>query len=229
MAVIPLVLEKSVVTTEQGFETAGGRNGKALLIRNFDKEQLKATSPNLSYDLRIGAECKDHRDGWKRDILKNDHVDLEPGGAVIFETEESLHLPKCMFGYIVPKVGLLQKGISNTSSKVDAGYDGKLLVTLFNLGKRKETIRRGETFCSLVVHNVDPGVILYDKNAKEISGVGRRRLWQKVRDVIEGNRTIVELGLIVATILLMMATVWLAIVDIRLHSAMEALRKSMGR
>jgi dCTP deaminase len=225
MAVIPLVLGKTVVTTEQAFEDSEGRQGSALLIRNFDNEQLKENAPNLSYDLRVGAEYKDHRDGWKRDVLENDpennHVDLLPGGAVIIETEENLHLPKGMFGYLVPRVEWLQQGISNTSSKVDAGYNGRLLVTLFNLGRKKVSLPRRERFCSLVIHSVGSDVVLYDKDAKKISGVGHRRLWQKLRDGIEANRTIVELALIVATLLL-------ALADVRLHSALNALRNSLG-
>ena len=47
MAVIPLVPGKTVVTTEQAFEAAGGRSGNALLIRNFDAEQLTANAPNF--------------------------------------------------------------------------------------------------------------------------------------------------------------------------------------
>jgi hypothetical protein len=71
-------------------------------------------------------------------------------------------------------------------------------------------------------------VVLYDKDAKKISGVGHRRLWQKFRDGIEANRTIVELALMLATILLMLATILLAIADVRLHSALNALRNSLG-
>lgn len=53
MAVIPLVLGRTVATSEEDFQSRGGRNGSTLLIRNFDVEQLVGTAPNLSYDLRI--------------------------------------------------------------------------------------------------------------------------------------------------------------------------------
>jgi dCTP deaminase len=219
MAVIPLILGQTVVTTEQAFENAGGRHGEALLIRNFHAQQLQQGAPNLSYDLRVGAEYKDHRDGWKRDILKTEPVDLLPGGAVIIETEENLHVPQGMFGYVVPRVEWLQRGVSNTLSKVDAGYNGRLLVTIFNLGQNKVKLSTGERFCSLVIHDVGTGAVLYDKDAKKISGIGHRRLWQKIRDEIEANRTTVELALIIATVLL-------AIADVRLHSALNALRRA---
>lgn len=221
MPVIPLVVGKTVVTTEQAFEGTGGRNGTALLIRNFDDKQLQANAPNLSYDLRVGAEYKDHRDGWKRDMAKGECIDLLPGGAVIIETEENLHLPKGMFGYIVPRVEWLQKGVSNTSSKVDPGYNGRLLVTLFNLGQKKQEVPRHERFCSLVIHDVGAAAVLYDKDAKKIVGVGHRRLWQKVRDSIESNRTTVELLLIAVTVALIAA-------EVHLYGALRSLNKLLG-
>jgi hypothetical protein len=66
MPVIPLIVGRTVVTTEREFDSAGGRNGNALLIRNFDSDQLQQNAPNLSYDLRVGAEYKDHREGPQR-------------------------------------------------------------------------------------------------------------------------------------------------------------------
>jgi dCTP deaminase len=93
MAVIPLVPGKSVVTTEEEFEERGSRHGSALLIRNFDRTQLLAGAPNLSYDLSVGSVYKDHRDGLRRELPDNGMITLLPGGAVVIETEESLHMP----------------------------------------------------------------------------------------------------------------------------------------
>jgi hypothetical protein len=111
MSVIPLVVGQTVATTEADFERFGGRQGKTLLIRNFDTEQLSGQQPNLSYELRVGPEYKDHRDGSKWPVTQDEPITLLPGAAVIIETEESLHMPKGMFGYIVPKVRWLQLGI----------------------------------------------------------------------------------------------------------------------
>jgi deoxycytidine triphosphate deaminase len=223
MAVIPLVLGQTVVTTEQAFENAGGRQGRALLIRNFDVTQLRNDAPNLSYDLRVGAEYKDHRDGWKRDTSDDEHITLIPGGALIIETEESVHLPGAMFGYLVPRVKWLQEGVSNTLSKVDAGYNGHLLVTLFNLGKKTAIVPRRERFCSLVIHSVgaDANVFLYDKGAKRISGPPRSdSVWRRVRDIIEAHPATVMLVLALATVGLILATTALAIVEFsHLHHA----------
>ena len=227
MSVIPLVVGQTVATTEAQFDKAGGRQSQTLLIRNFDNTQLSADAPNLSYELRVGPEYKDHRDGSKWPVTDAEPITLLPGAAVIIETAQSLHMPKGMFGYIVPKVLWLQKGISNTLSKVDAGYNGPLLVTIFNLGKNKEDLHLHEPFCALVVHDVAPGAQLYEKGAKRLVGPNRKRkLWQRIRNWLEANPATVHIILIIATFLLAIATIGLAIVEIHLS---HLLQQSAGR
>ena len=84
-------------------------------------------------------------------------------------------MPAGLFGYIVPRVKWLQQGVSNTLSKVDSGYNGKLLVTLFNLGKNTVPIDRKDGFCSLVVHDVSGEGPLFVQKAtpKQLLGQGR--------------------------------------------------------
>lgn len=211
MAVVPLVPGKSVARTEEEFERRGARHGSTLLIRNFDSTQLSPGTPNLSYDLRIGSVYKDHRDGLRRELADDGSITLLPGGAVVIETEESLHMPAGLFGYIVPRVKWLQQGVSNTLSKVDSGYNGKLLVTLFNLGKNTVPVDRMAGFCSLVVHDVGEGCCLYEGNPKTILGPGAAEAiwiriwnqvkvkWQAVRDTLDANRAFVDLILILVT------------------------------
>jgi dCTP deaminase len=72
MSVIPLVVGQTVATTEDDFEKAGGRQGRTLLIRNFDAGQLVGDDANLSYELRVGQEYKDHRDGSKWPVTESE-------------------------------------------------------------------------------------------------------------------------------------------------------------
>ena len=236
MAVVPLVVGQSVVTSDDDFEQRLGRRGSSLLIRNFDARQLKPGRPNLSYDLRVGSVYKDHADGVRRElpekpdaadpapelkedeVTKADHaIKLFPGSAVIIETEESLHMPAGLFGYIVPRVWWLQRGVSNTLSKVDSGYNGKLLVTVFNLGQKTIFMPRKARFCSLVAHDVGQGVCPYNGPAKTIADERqgpiwiriRNRLkveWQDFRGLLNANRVVLDLALIVVTGLLFLAT-----------------------
>ena len=211
MSVVPLVTggeHPTVVETVQDFEAAGGLAGTTVLVRNMDPDQLAGDSSNVSYDLRLGREYRDHRDVGKRDLPDGGTLVLHPGAAVIIETEEFIQLPKTRFACVVPKVSLLQKGLSNTMSKVDPGYQGNLLVTLFNLGKETVTLSRQESFCSLCVFQVEAGARPYEKQAKRIEGQATRRWWQSARDLLERNTAALTALLIVMNIVLVIMLVF---------------------
>src|SRR5271166_7046891 len=126
--------EPSVVMSNDAFS----REGSAILIQNGDLGQLGANASdcNATYDLRVGTRFRDHRSQEGQDLGPTDVIRLLPGNAVIIQTEELVKFPKWRFGQILPKVSLLQERIANTPSKVDPGYEGYLLVTAFNHGKR---------------------------------------------------------------------------------------------
>lgn len=87
MSVIPLKLigpGKSVTTTKDEFERHDGRNGPYVLIDHIDPTQLQATNTedsDVSYDLRIGSEYRDHRDTAKRPLSEGETINLLPGQA----------------------------------------------------------------------------------------------------------------------------------------------------
>jgi dCTP deaminase len=187
MSVIPLKLGASVVDSEDAFQKVNGFEGTALLIFNLDKSQLEGTSSNISYDLRVGSEYRGHRNAEKTELPPGGDLLLRPGNAVLIQTEEVVFVPRNILGYVVPKVGLLQKGGSNTLSKIDPGYNGPLIVTLFNLGKKELSLKRGEPFCSLVLHTIAVGATLYNKPGKRIAGNSREPWWPEFRDWMDAN------------------------------------------
>jgi dCTP deaminase len=192
MSVVPLIRNQTVITRPEDFSSTG----PALLITSFDESQLLDGSPNLCYDLRVGQLYRDHRRKETLFLREGGEITLHPGAAVIIRTEESVHLPRSMFGYIVPKVKMLEKGLSNTVSKVDAGYPGRLSVTLFNLGKRKVTVRRSEAFCSLVIHRVEDGAVMYNKGEKEIGVATKPSLWTRFLDRLDAYEVLAKVLLI---------------------------------
>lgn len=211
MSVVPFVLNGSsstVVETRQEYEQAGGLGGDVIFIQNLDRDQILNTeSSNATYDLRVGSEYKDHRDAGKTELLNGDQLCLEPGSAVIIETMEIVQFPKSRFGHIVPKVTLLQNGLSNTSSKIDPGYNGHLLVTVFNLGKRKTYLKKGQKFCTLYVLELSKEAIAYEKQGKKLPGNSRKSLWYKMADFMESHPTLFNVLLTVATTILTIATI----------------------
>jgi len=169
MAVIPLIAEgpaKTVVDTEAAFAEAHGREGGVIFIRPLDRTQLsdpESLDSNVTYDLRVGPKYRNPRETKETPLPEDSIIKIAPGASVIVETEENLELPRKMFGIIIPKVKLLQMGLSNTSSKVDPGYGGPLQVTVFNLGKKTSELKRLQKFCALCILQVGDGATLYEK------------------------------------------------------------------
>ena len=225
MTVIPFVIDgnnKTVVETKEDFDTAGGLYGNVILIRNIDRNQVdkaKITedkSSKVSYDLRVGNEYRDHRDLGKTDLPDGGMIHLPPGTAVIIETYEEVHFPRSRFGHIVPKVKLLMDGISNTSSKIDPGFDGKLLITVFNLGNKKITLKKHDKFCTLYTLNVqEEGLISRDKERPRMPGSQGSRFLTGLRSYVEKNQALLSGINIFATIILAFATTALLVIQIR--------------
>jgi deoxycytidine triphosphate deaminase len=189
MAVIALTTlgpAASVVRSNDLFD----RNKTAILILSGDDSQLgsDATDCNATYDLRVGEKFRDYRSFDYEDLVDSEEIRLLAGNAVIIQTEEFVKFPITRFGQIFPKVSLLQKGLANTPSKVDPGYEGHLLITLFNQGKTTVPLHRYDKFCSLHVLDMAGEVRPYDKPGKQISGVQRSTGWvRRVRDAIEAH------------------------------------------
>lgn len=216
MAVIPFIQrgrdegqgkeepEPTVVSTREEFEDLAGLDGDVVFIQDLDRDQLDPDrqDSNVTYDLRVGDVYRDHRDAGPTQLEPGDEIELLPGAAVIVETVESVQFPKTRFGHIVPKVSLLQQGISNTSSKIDPGYEGKLLITVFNLGKQKTLLKRGQRFCSLYVLSVQAGATAYRKPRRTMGGASRTTVWRKVRDATENNSGLLAVIAIVVSAIL---------------------------
>jgi deoxycytidine triphosphate deaminase len=206
MSVIPLVIEGpnlTVVDHPTDFQNRVGITGRVVLTNPLDRGQLVANyDANVSYDLRVGKEYHHHRDLRRRDLRDDGVINLLPGSAVIIETEELVHFPSSMFGQIVPRVSLLQKGLSNTSSKVDPGYQGNLLVTIFNLGKRPYRIHHGERFCALYILKVGEGARPYAKFQQRMRDETPYGLRNKFMDWLERNTAgLMVLAIIVSLVL----------------------------
>jgi deoxycytidine triphosphate deaminase len=205
LSIIPFVTngpDLTVVETAEEYERKGGSKGRVALIHPLDRTQPVQGDSNASYDLRIGNKCKDHRGQVEFDLRHGGQITIFPGSAMIVETQESVTLPRTIFGYVVPRVSLLQRGLSNTFSKVDPGYNGLLLVTLFNLGKQKIPIQKGDKVCSLVLHQVAEGATVYEKPGQSLLGRGPAGWLRRILDALEGHAGATQGALLVVNLLL---------------------------
>ncbi|WP_082175583.1 dCTP deaminase domain-containing protein [Archangium gephyra] len=222
MSVIPIIIatnKGTVVCNKNDFYSNNGRDGDLVLIENIDKKQFEelrnpdSQDANTSYDLTVGREYIDLLDKSKHGITENNPLELRPGSAAIIETTEYVHFPRSRFGHIVPKVSRLHEGLSNTSSKVDPGYEGKLAIAVFNLGQNTITLNKGDKFCTLYILSVDTGreVRPYQKEAKSLPpGLPRKNIKQVLTLVNENSwisilLSIISLSISILTLALSLA------------------------
>lgn len=200
MSVIPFIPDgknRTVVTIRDDYR----KEGDAILIENFDASQYNdPKDSNTSYDLRIGSNYRDLREVSVVGFPTDRPLILHPGSAAIIETEEFVSLPNSRFGHIVPKVKLLHQGVSNTSSKIDPGYYGKLSITVFNLSKTPIELNKGDRFCTLYILDVASGVRPYQKPPKSIPQAPPRKTPQKISDFIEGYGNLITAAVGIATL-----------------------------
>lgn len=110
------------------------------LIERFEKRLLKGAS----YDLRLGQEFS--TDGAHRMLSETDpSCKLEPGQFILLTSHEKLNLPKDLVG----RAGLMSKWaqaglISLFSPQIDPGFEGLIVVPLFNGGNAPISLRAGE-------------------------------------------------------------------------------------
>jgi dCTP deaminase len=217
VSVIPLIAEgpnRTIVQQQAQFSL----EAPAVLILNADREQLvENDDSNVSYDLRIGQQCRNHVEKNVNNIAADGVVKLPPGAAFIIQTEEDLHLPRQMYGTIAPKVSLLQRGISTTFSKVDPGYHGHLLITLFNLGKNTVVLKRKDRFCALTLFEVRPGARTYDRGPKQIAASVTKQPRRGIRDWLSYHQVSVSVVSVVVTLLVILEQALIAIWSIH-HS-----------
>jgi dCTP deaminase len=169
MSVIPLIDNETFVDSRAAFDANGGLSGSIILIQDVEHDQLiDIREANATYDLRIGPEYRYLHSNIKSELHEDGHIILQKSQSVLIQTEETIYLPKKVFGIILTKVSMVQRGVSNDGSKIDPGYNGQLIVTVTNFGKDPVKLKRVEKFCSVVFFRVDGEARPYDKSSKHI-------------------------------------------------------------
>ena len=110
MSVVPLITEgqyRSVVQRQEDFSL----DGNAILITGMDESSINdGNSSNVSYDLRIGKQYRNHRKKDPSDISNGGTIELKPGSALIIQTEEFVHFPRGLLGSLRQKSDSSRRG-----------------------------------------------------------------------------------------------------------------------
>ena len=79
---------------------------------------------------------------------------VKAGQTATFHTGVHVELPKGTAGVLLPKSGLMVKRDILTFGLVDEGYDGEIMVHMFNFSDIDQTINAGDKISQIVVTEV---------------------------------------------------------------------------
>ena len=112
---------------------------------------------NIEYYLDEGAfdPVRAHEADAGLDLKSRDMVVLKPRRGAIFDTGVHINVPKGYALFLKAKSGLNVKYDIVGTGVVDAGYTGPIVVKLYNLGKKKYVINRGDKIIQGVILKVE--------------------------------------------------------------------------
>jgi len=110
------------------------------LIRNWDQSCVEGAS----YDMRLGADI--YRNGQHSTLnSENASIKIEPGEFVTLSSLEHLKIPNDLVGHNGLSSTWTRRGVvSLFSPQIDPGFEGMLVVPVFNAGDSAVTIRLHE-------------------------------------------------------------------------------------
>jgi deoxycytidine triphosphate deaminase len=116
----------------------------------------------IKYDFRLGSRILKARFGRPVDAEKlseSEKRDLyvEPGEMVFALTEERLVLPPNMIAFLSPKRKLSHAGVLVIGGLcIDPGYEGRLLIGLYNFSSTRYPLRPGKKVIAATFHELEP-------------------------------------------------------------------------
>lgn len=120
-------------------------------VLDFTKtSRVQSASLDLSVGCVFVPETKPDELGGV-DTPMSSHV-LEPGHTAVVETGEVLDLPADVAALGFPPSSVSARGLLTTNpGHVDAGYHGRLSLTIINMGRKSREIKRGDVILTLIL------------------------------------------------------------------------------
>jgi deoxycytidine triphosphate deaminase len=88
-----------------------------------------------------------------------DEYILRPGETVLVTTKEELEMPANLGGIAFPPSGLASKALLTTNpGHIDPGYTGQIHLTIINMGRACETVRKGDRIVTLLLFRLEANV-----------------------------------------------------------------------
>jgi len=117
--------------------------------------QIRILDPRVGTEFPLPAYATSGSAGLDLRACLDAPLDLEPGGAELIPTGMAIHLEDPgLAAVILPRSGLGHKHgivLGNLVGLIDSDYQGQLMVSCWNRGRARFTIRPGERIAQLVV------------------------------------------------------------------------------
>jgi len=112
---------------------------------------------NQFNDIPLPSYSTEHSAGMDVRAAVGESIVVRPGEIVLVPTNLSVEIPVGYEIQVRPRSGLAIKhgiGILNSPGTIDSDYRGEVKIILFNFGKEKFVIKRGERIAQLVLSKV---------------------------------------------------------------------------
>jgi deoxycytidine triphosphate deaminase len=175
---------------------------KAVETGSFIQGGDVSCAENVKYDFRVSSRILKAKFGAPVDANKLSETEksalfVEPGEVVFVLSEERLVLPSDMMAQLSPKRKLAHEGILTLGGfAVDPGYEGRLLVGLFNFSSTPWPLRPGKKLIAATFYKLEgsevpkgPGAIeKLDDFPDELVAVMQKYQPVAIQSVAEGVR-----------------------------------------
>ena len=127
-----------------------------LRIDNFSEKSLQPAS----YDMRVGSRLLISSDEAEVDLSRKGSAVLKPGVFALVTTHENVVLSETIAGHIGVKSYYTRKGIVMlTGLQIDPGFEGVLVIGLYNASPRSLTLEYLSPFCTVEFHQLSQPVV----------------------------------------------------------------------
>jgi dCTP deaminase len=144
------------------------------LIKNPKKEYKKLndfSGSGASLDLCLGEQLFLTQNETSLKLAEDQTVDIKTGQFAVLTTEEILDIPNNYLGFITIRFQYKSKGLINISGfHVDPGFKGKLIFSVYNIGPKPVTLKRGYPIFSLFLATIEDGA-KYDGIYQNLDGI----------------------------------------------------------
>ncbi len=127
------------------------------IIVDSDENRIK---PN-SIELRLGAHVKFSSTGEENELKPGTFLQVNPGETVLIsslekidftpDTVNKIYPNSMLMGLITPTTTMMREGISQLTTKIDAGFRGKLNWSLRNNSNKELVVQYGEPIFKLTI------------------------------------------------------------------------------